>query len=106
MWTTNTEEKRKDMLNKDFWVATLERAVMAFAGALVAAIGTNAVSIININWEQALGLSATVALVTVLTSIASSGFGKAGPALFGPETIAPDTVVVETTRDENGKFTS
>lgn len=78
-----------------FWISTAERAIKTFAQALVALIGTSAMSIIEIDWSQMLGVAATAAVVSVLTSIASANFGKnPGPSLTD-ETIEPDPIIVE-----------
>lgn len=78
-----------------FWVSSAERAIKTFAQALVALIGTSAMSIIELDWTQMLGISATAAVVSVLTSIASANFGpNPGPSLTD-ETIEPDPIIVE-----------
>lgn len=83
------------MFDKRFWVASAERAVKTFAQALVALIGTGAVNIISLDWTQMLGVAATAAVVSVLTSVASANFGpNPGPSLVD-ETIEPDPIIVE-----------
>lgn len=69
---------------KDFWLASLERALKTFAQALVALIGTQAVGILEVDWVQMLSVSAMAAVVSVLTSVASAELGKSpGPSLVG-----------------------
>lgn len=63
------------MFSKQFAKDTLERAVKTFCQALLA-LFTVGVSITNIDWGQALAVAATAALVSILTSIASTGFGS------------------------------
>lgn len=63
------------MFSKQFAKDALERAVKTFCQALLA-LFTVGVSITNIDWEQALAVAATAALVSVLTSIGSIGFGS------------------------------
>ena len=83
------------MFDQRFWIATAERAIKTFAQALIALIGTQMVNIVNLDWPQMLGASATAALVSVLTSIVSANFGpNPGPSL-ADETIEPDPVIVE-----------
>lgn len=78
-----------------FWVSSAERAIKTFAQALVALIGTSAMSIVELDWTQMLGISATAAVVSILTSIASANFGpNPGPSLTD-ETIEPDPIIVE-----------
>ena len=78
-----------------FWIASVERAVKTFAQALVALIGTSAMSIVELDWAQMLGVSATAAVVSILTSVASANFGpNYGPSL-ADETVEPDPIIVE-----------
>lgn len=67
------------MFSKQFAKDALERAVKTFCQALLA-LFTVGVSITNIDWEQALAVAATAALVSILTSIASTGFGSSDNA--------------------------
>jgi len=71
------------MFNKYFWISTLERAVKTFAQAvLLVFTGDTLYNIINVNWPEALGLGATGALISVLTSVVSSTVGeKNSPSL-------------------------
>jgi hypothetical protein len=83
------------MFDVRFWMATLERALKTLAQALVALIGANAVSVMDLDWGQMLGVSATAALVSILTSVISAPLGNTtGPSL-GPETVEPDPIIVE-----------
>ena len=78
-----------------FWIASAERSIKTFAQALVALIGTSAMSIVELDWAQMLGVSATAAVVSLLTSIASANFGpNYGPSL-ADETVEPDPIIVE-----------
>ena len=72
------------MWTSAFWKATGERAIRTFAQALIALIGVESVSIIELDWAQMLYVSATAALLSVLTSVVASGVGEPGPS-FGPE---------------------
>ena len=65
--------------------ALLERAVKTFCQALVALLGAGAVDLLSVPWPAALATAAGAALVSVLTSIASAGFGNDGPSLAGEE---------------------
>lgn len=58
-----------------FWKDALERAVKTFAQTLVALLGAGAVDILTIDWQARLSVAAGAALVSVLTSIASSQVG-------------------------------
>jgi hypothetical protein len=82
------------MYDLRFWKASIERAVKTFAQTLVALIGTTAVTIVDLDWMQMLGVSATATLLSVLTSLASANFGSTGPSL-ADETVEPDPIIVE-----------
>lgn len=63
------------MLSAQFWREAGERAVKTFAQVLVAMF-TVGVTILSVDWVDALAVSGTAALVSILTSVASSGFGS------------------------------
>ena len=73
------------MLTKQFWIDSAERAIRTFAQALVAILGAGAVNILTIDWVQALSVAAGAALLSVLTSVASSGIGVKGSPSLLPE---------------------
>lgn len=53
------------------WMAAAGvRAVKTMAQSLVALIGTNAVSIVCLDWAQMLGVAATAGVLSLLTSLA------------------------------------
>lgn len=56
---------------KDFWKCALVRAIRTFCQSLVTLIGTEAVNIIDIDWLTILGIAATTAVMSILTSIAT-----------------------------------
>lgn len=57
-------------MSKEWWRASAIRAVRTFAQALASEIGANAVSIVALDWLQMLGIAATAALLSLLTSLA------------------------------------
>lgn len=72
------------MKSKEFWTDTAERAVKTFAQSLLA-VFTAGVTIISVDWREALAIGATAALVSVLTSVASTSNGdKDSPSLVRP----------------------
>lgn len=74
---------------KLFWVAAGERAVKTFAQSLVA-LFVAGVTVLTIDWQQALAVSATAAVVSVLTSIASVRLGPfEGPSLVDEAVVEP-----------------
>ena len=82
------------LTDKVFWIATGERALKTFSQALVA-LFVAGVTVLNVDWQQALAVSATAALVSVLTSIASVRLGSfEGPSLAG-EAVVEDLPVYE-----------
>jgi hypothetical protein len=72
MWTTA------------FLKATGERALRTFAQTLAALIGAGAINIIDVDWPASIGIAATAALLSVLTSIGAHEVGAPGPS-FGLE---------------------
>ena len=74
---------------KLFWVAAGERAVKTFAQSLVA-LFVAGVTVLTIDWQQALAVSVTAAVVSLLTSIASVRLGEfEGPSLAGEAVVEP-----------------
>lgn len=68
--------------SSSYWKSLAERAIKTFAQTLVALIGANAVAITDLDWWNLTAVSATAALVSVLTSLASTPFGpKDSPSL-------------------------
>lgn len=78
------------LTDRAFWIAVAERAVKTFAEALVA-LFVAGITILNIDWVQALSVAGTAALVSVLTSIASVPVGKFdGPSLVDEAIVEVD----------------
>ena len=69
------------MWNKQFALAAAERALKTFAQSLVAVFAAGSVTLLDVDWTQALAVSGTAAIVSVLTSIVSAGVGNYGPSL-------------------------
>lgn len=55
--------------SKTFWYGVAERAIKTFAQALLAVM-TVGTAVWNLNWGEGLGVAATAALISILTSIA------------------------------------
>ena len=70
-----------------FWTATVERAIKTAAQSLITLIGTDAVGILAIDWAQILSVTATMTLLSVLTSVASGPIGEPGPGMMSGEVI-------------------
>ena len=73
------------MLTIAFWKATAERAAKSAAQTLILLIGTGAVGITALNWPELLSLTATAALLSVLTSVVS-GAKDGNPSATNAET--------------------
>lgn len=74
------------MLDSGFWIAAGERAVKTFAQALVAVFAAG-LTVLEVDWQQAIAISATAAAVSLLTSVASAPFGNPGPSLTDESTF-------------------
>lgn len=82
------------MYDKRFWIAASERAAKTLAQALIAMF-VGGMTILTIDWQQALAVSVTAALVSILTSLISAPLGSnPGPSL-ADETIEPEAAVLE-----------
>lgn len=64
------------MWTAKFWKESTERAVKTFAQSLLALLGANSVNILEVDWQQALGVSVGAGVLSILTSIASSHVSK------------------------------
>lgn len=84
------------MFDKKFLEATAERAIKTFVQTLLALLGTDAAGVLSVDILAAAQVSASAALLSVLTSFASSGVGKSGPSLAGETTSEPTIVKAET----------
>lgn len=60
----------EDITNKDFWRATLIRAIKTICQTAVATIGTTAL-IEDVNWALVLSASALAGILSILTSISA-----------------------------------
>lgn len=77
----------------NFLIDLLDRVGRTFVSALVGAIPATG-TLSDINWRDALTLAATAALVSVLTSLASSNFGSTkGLPSLAP--LHPNVIVID-----------
>lgn len=79
------------MFTASFWKATGERAVKTLAQSLIAVLAVGQTTVLSVDWTQALAVAATATLLSVLSSVASSGFGNTGPSLAN-EAMIPAAV--------------
>lgn len=68
-----------------------ERAAKAFAGALLSVVSLGGVNVLHLDWGQALGLSTTATLISILMSIVSARLGNSGTASLVPQIVAKPT---------------
>ena len=57
-------------MSKAWWKAAGVRAIKTFCQSLVTLIGTEAVNIISLDWLTMIGMSATMGVLSLLTSLA------------------------------------
>lgn len=74
------------MWTKIFWIDAADRALRTFAQALLATI-TVGDAIYHVDWTAGLGIAATAAIASLLTSVATSKVGETGTAAI----ITPNT---------------
>ena len=71
------------MFSKQFWLAALDRAARSAAQAALVILGADTVNVLTVDWPQVAGLSAGMAVASLLTSVATSGAGGTpGPGLM------------------------
>lgn len=77
------------MWTKAFWLATLERAVKSAAQGVVVfwAIGDGLLNLWTVDAKETLGVAAGMAVLSLITSVASGKAGGAGPSLGGAEKL-------------------
>lgn len=71
----------------DFWKATSERMIRAFAFATGAALAGGATNVAEVPWQSALGMGAFAAILSLLASISVNQATGDGPALTKSETV-------------------
>ncbi len=79
-----------------FWKRATERAVKSFAQSLAALLGASGLGLFNADWVQALSTAGMVALLSVLTSVASTKLGdsESPSALPTPKPAGEDASTV------------
>jgi hypothetical protein len=79
------------MFTRLFWKDVFERSVKTFAQALLALfLVAPQTPILAFDWPSALGLGATAAVISLLTSFVSS-VGTNNVSTISPASIAPDS---------------
>lgn len=70
------------MLTKQFWLATIERAIKTAAQAAVAILTAGMTGLLDVDWVQLASVSGLAAVVSLLTSI-GGGAVKGEPSYGG-----------------------
>lgn len=87
------------IFDKRFVLATAERAIKTFAQALLA-LFVGGVTILTIDWQQALAVAGTAAVLSILMSVVSKNLGKwEGPSLTD-EALVEEGLDIEVELDE------
>lgn len=68
------------MFAATFWKSTVERSIRTAAQVLLGFLVVGETGILDVDWEQALGVSGIATLASVLTSIVATGVGDKGTA--------------------------
>ena len=55
---------------RTWWKCAGIRALKTFCQGLITLIGSDMISIVDVDWKTAIGMAATMALVSLLTSVA------------------------------------
>ena len=76
-----------------FWSAAIERAIRTFAQSIIAVVSVAGFTPADVDWKQLLAVGGIAAGVSLLTSVASSGVGNAGPSLAS-EVLSPPAPAV------------
>lgn len=75
------------MFEKKFLEAVAERALKTFVQTLLALVGTDSIGILNVDILAAAQVAGSAALLSVLTSFASSKVGDKTPSLAKENTL-------------------
>ncbi len=74
------------MFSKRFWQLASERAIKSFAQSFAAVLSASGLGLLEAPWPKALSTAAMVAVLSLLTSVASTKVGAADD----PSTIDTD----------------
>lgn len=71
-----------------FWAAAAERAIKTVAQTALALLTADATGLFDVNWASIGSTAGLAGFVSILTSVASAGFGNVGPSLTS-EVLTP-----------------
>ena len=81
--------------SRAFAVATLERAIKTAAQATLSLLGVGVTGLLDVDWAAVASAAGLAAVLSVLSSVASAGFGEPGPSLAGETTEPAPPVAAE-----------
>lgn len=64
------------LATKLFWTDAIERSIKTVAQSIIALLTSNVTGLLDIDWKVTLSVSGLAGLVSILTSVASSGSGN------------------------------
>ena len=70
-----------------YLTAILERASKTAAQSALLVLGADQINALSADWADVAGFALGGFVLSLLTSVATTGFGGNGPAAFGPETV-------------------
>ncbi len=71
----------ESLWSRAFWAAAFERAVKTFAQSLAALLAADGAGLVGASWWAHLSVAGMASVLSILTSVASSGVRKGGPSL-------------------------
>lgn len=72
---------------KTFWLATTERVIASVAGGALAAIGTDAFDVLEVDAQAVTSVALLAGLVSLLKALAADSIGGHGPSVGGVEKL-------------------
>ena len=77
------------MTRRAYALAVLERAVKTAAQAALLVFGADQLDAMQASWADAFGFAAGGFVLSILTSLATSGFGPSGPSVTTEAVVEP-----------------
>ena len=77
------------MLTLAFWRATLERVVSSIAGGALAALGSDALGVFDVDFAKVASVALLAGLVSLLKALLVGKVTDGGPSLGNAETLNP-----------------
>ncbi|MDR0958948.1 MAG: holin [Propionibacteriaceae bacterium] len=94
---------QNNWFTKQFWAATVERAIKTFAQSMAALLTTSAVGLFEIDWLNFLSISAVATIASVLTSVVSGSMTGGETSVTRAELIATPAVVTALKETDENK---